>query len=263
MLYLYGVGFDPLEPPDAVAGVGHGADEFRVVAHHALAALVGPVASPGPAATSRNLATHERVADAIAATGAFLPARFGTVVADEPSLRGAMLEPQEAPLTHALARIEGCVEMRVTIRHDLDGLMREALTASPTVARLRRRVAGRPAAASYYDRIALGEAARNEALRLQQRDLETLQRAVGPVVRAARLLSGPDGTTSRLAYLVETTALDRLDAQLESYGQEHGGRLQIDLVGPLAVWDFTEVEEPSSGGGGRPGRRAVARVGGS
>ena len=254
VLHLYGVGFEPLSPPDD-PGVGPGPGELRSVAHRGLAALVGEVEPPGPPATARNLSAHERVADRVAAAQAFLPARFGMVAADERSLRTTLLGPREEELRQGLRRIEGCVEMRLTVRHDVDVLLQEALATSASLARLRRRITGRPAAATYYDRIALGEAARNEVLGMQRRDLEALHGRVGPVVRAARALSEPDGTTGRLAYLVESRTLGSFDARLERFGEAHAGRLSMELVGPLAAWDYTDVVDAPSPAGVRFRRR--------
>lgn len=262
MLYVYGVGFDPVGPPD-VPGVGPGTGAFRSVGHGGVAALLGVVEPPGPAVTARNMNAHAHVADRVATSQTFLPARFGTVMADDHTVRATLLEPQREALVQTLRNLDGCVEMLLTVDHDVDTLLREALTASPSLARQRRRLAGRPAAASYYDRIALGEAARSEALALQARDLERLAEEMRSAVRAAVALSVPDGSTSRLAYLVEIEALDRFDATLERFAVAHAGRLHMDLVGPLAPWDFTEVHgPPADARNGRGRLRSMAEAGG-
>lgn len=262
MLYLYGVGFDPVGPPD-VPGVGPGEGTFRSVGHGAVAALLGVVEPPGPPATARNLDAHARVADHVATAQTFVPARFGTVMTDDQAVRATLLEVQGEALVQALRNLDGCVEMQLTVHHDVDTLLREALTVSPSLVRHRRRLAGRPAAATYYDRIALGEAARHEALGLQARDLGHLAEEMRSAVRAAVALSVPDGSTSRLAYLVEREELDRFDAALERFGVEHAGRVHMDLVGPLAPWDFTEVHETPADPRGWPDRpRPMAEAGG-
>ncbi len=246
-VYLYGVGHRSLSPPEDVAGVSPSAGGFRVVIDGELAALVTDLADDRsgsrPMATTGNLAAHEQVVDAVAGRQSFVPARFGVVAESDTDLVAELLQAKRSMLTRTLERLSGRVELRLTVEFEGDELLREALAHSPRLEKLRRRVQGRPAAATYYDRIALGEAAREEVLRLQQRELHALGARLASVVADQRLLTGPDGASARLAYLVDAEGLERFDDELEAYAADHEGQLRLELLGPLAPWDFADLAD--------------------
>lgn len=257
-LYLYGVGHRTLAPPAGVDGVAPSTGA-RVVADGDLGALVADLRSDGPdgrpPATTANLAAHERVVDAAADCGPFVPARFGVVADNDDSLVNRLLRARHAALIRTLAHLSGRAELRVTVTFEGDHLLREAVARNPLLARLRRRVQGRPATATYYDRIALGEAAREAVLRIQHRELDALHARLLRVVAELKPLAPPDGTTARLAVLVGTDDLDRLDEELEAYAADLDGLVRFDLLGPIAPWDFAELGAGPEDAGGSPVRR--------
>jgi Gas vesicle synthesis protein GvpL/GvpF len=87
------------EPATAEAGNGVTA----VVTRHAEA----------PVASEEAILAHARVVDALAAEHeSVVPARFGAVYADEPTLRAALLE-RSSELEAALARVRGSIELGI------------------------------------------------------------------------------------------------------------------------------------------------------
>lgn len=68
-----------------------------------------------PEASAANLSSHDQTARrAAAGATAFLPARFGQVFADEPSLAEA-IQRREASVREALAGARGCVQMTLRL----------------------------------------------------------------------------------------------------------------------------------------------------
>jgi hypothetical protein len=239
-VYLYGVGHRWLEAPTDVEGVAPSTGDCRVISDGALGALVTVVPSRPPV-TSRNVVGHERVVDAAARAGGFVPARFGVVAEDADAVVTDLLETSRAALTKSLELLSGRVELRLTVTHEGDELLREAIEQSPRLAQLSRRVRARPSAATYYDRITLGEAARDEVVRLQHRDLDALQGRLAPLVAGQKVLAGPDGASTRVAYLVGCDDLERFDEALEEYAASREGKVRLELLGPLAPWDFVDL----------------------
>jgi hypothetical protein len=100
--------------PRAETGVGICDEPLRTVATDALVALVGDVDAI-PAVSAAALRAQDTLVSRLAgALDAVLPARFGTVVADDATLV-EMLARRRPELTRALARVAGCEQMTLRV----------------------------------------------------------------------------------------------------------------------------------------------------
>lgn len=255
-IYLYGVGRSGLRAADDRRVVGPGSGAIGVVLHGDLGALVGTVTERDVPLTPANLAAHQHVIEAVAERDVVLPARFGTVVENEELLIEQFLAPRCRALRRALDRVDGQVEVRVTVRHDGDQVIEEATRRNVRALQLARRVQNRPQAATYYDRIRLGELIMAEVGAIQERDLAELQRQMAPIATESKRLGSPNSDRACIAYLVERGRLDRFDEQIERFGARSGRPMSFEVVGPLAPWDFAELDvDPTADGEGTNRRR--------
>jgi hypothetical protein len=101
-------------PPAGEPGVGVCAEPLRTVAAGGLVALVGDVAA-APAPSAGTLRAQDALLRRVAAgLDAVLPARFGTLVADDTALADA-LERRRSQLARALDRVAGCEQMTLRV----------------------------------------------------------------------------------------------------------------------------------------------------
>jgi hypothetical protein len=111
VLYVYAV-LD--EAPGGALGAGAWGETLRAVACGGLATVAGAVATV-PAPTLAGVREHDAVIRRLAAAvPALLPARFGSVAADEPALR-ATIGARAATLRERLARVRGCEQMTLRV----------------------------------------------------------------------------------------------------------------------------------------------------
>jgi Gas vesicle synthesis protein GvpL/GvpF len=93
------------------AAVGFGGRPLRRVSTGEVAAVVGDVdATPAP--THETLLGYERTLEGLMAEGTMLPARFGTVLADDAAVEELVAGRHDA-FADALRRVAGAVEMGV------------------------------------------------------------------------------------------------------------------------------------------------------
>jgi hypothetical protein len=110
VLYVYAI----VRDPPARLGRGLAREGLRVVRDRRLAAVVGEMAA-SPAPTPETWRAHDAVVRRLGARcAALLPARFGTLAPDEPSLR-AHVRAQATELTEALRLVRGCVQMTLRV----------------------------------------------------------------------------------------------------------------------------------------------------
>lgn len=264
-LYLYAVCRAGQSLPTGLQAVESPGAALRLVEEGVVATLASPVGGTSVRMRPDDLHAHQQVVEQMAQGGVVLPFRFGTVAESEDSLRASYLAPNAERLAEMLDSLDGLAEMRVVARYREEAVLAEVVSSDPRLVRLQQRIRSRPPAASYYDRIALGEQVAAALERARARDAAACSEAVrGLVVDERALASGGDDVAFRQAYLVERARLDEVDAAFSAYFRQHESRLDATLIGPLAPWDFTDEHAlervagraESRGGHGRRARWA-------
>jgi hypothetical protein len=241
-LYLYGVVRAGAAPPAGVPVVEPSAGDLRGFEHGRLMTLASPLEGSRVRTTAANLDAHQRVVEGAMRRGVVLPFRFGMLVESEESLLDDFLAGNEERLVRMLDRFEHLVEVRVTARYCGDQALREVVRSSGRIRRLQSKVELRSDAASYYDRIALGEEVIRGLGRLRERDAEGVSSRLRTAAKSERRLpSDSDQTVLRAAYLLDASRLQQFDRALAAVGERQSGRMELSFVGPLAPWDFVEL----------------------
>jgi hypothetical protein len=242
-VYVYGIAPAADRADVEAPGVGEQQGGVRRIVHRELAALVSDV-DEGPLVAARGLRAHWRVLEEAVSTATVLPVRFGTVMAGDDAVVEQFLAPRHDRLVAQLAELSGKVQLSVKAFYDEDQLMRGVLEGSRTVAHIRERVRGRPKAATYYDRIQLGEAVAGEVERARERDSAMVLGRLEALAVASRL--EPPGTPDaavNAAFLVERSRLDEFSEAVGKLADEVEGRMRFRYLGPLPPYSFTEEEE--------------------
>ena len=221
-LLLYGIAETDGEGP---FGTGLDGGPLRGVVEESLLAVVSEHAGAAPEPSAATLTAYERIVHRLMDRGAILPARFGSVLDDEPEVR-ALLRRRREDLVARLRRVRGAVEI--------------SLRASWREATRPRSDGGRPQ--SDDGGIRSGTAYLRERLELRQSarrvagELDSLK----PLALSSRRTVAPRPDVPLLdAYLVDRERVDEFVALVE--------RLDVDLddvdlvcTGPWPPYSFAE-----------------------
>ena len=245
-IYVYGViaGGDEMEI--GATGVGTDAAPIRRIRHEGVAALVSDIPR-GPLLAARDLRAHWGVLEAVASRTTVLPVRFGTVMESDAAVRDDFLAPNAERLTALLSALDGKVQLSVKGFYDEERLMREVVSESREVAGLRERTRSVPEAASYYDRIRLGELVAAEVDRRRERDADLVVGRLGRLAVAVK--AEPPTTTDgavNASFLVERTRIDEFTRAVQQVVDELGDRIRTRYVGPLPPYSFADEETAGS-----------------
>jgi Gas vesicle synthesis protein GvpL/GvpF len=241
-VYVYGIA-RAAEPTDVeTPGVGSSQGSVRRIVHGELAALVSDVES-GPLVAARGLRAHWRVLEEATRKGTVLPVRFGTVMENDDAVVGQFLALRHDDLVAQLTRLSGKVQLSVKAFYEEDRLLRGVVQRSRAVAQMRDRVRGRPEAATYYDRIQLGELVAGEVEQARERDTAMVLERLEPLAVAVRREppAGAEGAVNA-AFLVERRRVDEFSEAVAQLADDVEGRLRLRYVGPLPPYSFTEEE---------------------
>jgi Gas vesicle synthesis protein GvpL/GvpF len=242
-VYLYGIASTAERTDVEAPGVGPPDVGVRRIVHGELAALVSDVEA-GPLVAARGLRAHWRVLEEAASKATVLPVRFGTVMENDGAVIDQFLAPRHDRLVAQLTELSGKVQLSVKAFYEEDRLMRGVVESSPAVARLRERVRGLPKAATYYDRIQLGELVAGEVEQARERDSALVFKQLEPLsVAARREPTGTPDAAVNAAFLVERSRVDEFSQAVARLADEVEGRMRLRYVGPLPPYSFTEEEE--------------------
>jgi hypothetical protein len=239
-VYVYGVLSGADRAGVSVGGV-EGA-EVRTVEHAGLAALVSTLDADELAA-ARELRAHWRVLEEASRSATVLPVRFGTVMESDAAVRERLLGPNAGRLTELLGQLAGHVQLNVKGDYDEERLLREIVRESPPIAGLRERIAQTPEAASYYDRIRMGELVAAEVTRHRERDEALALARLEPAAAQARPEPvSAQGGAFNLAFLVDGAKVDGFSQAVGALREELGERITLRYVGPLPPYSFAETD---------------------
>jgi hypothetical protein len=238
--YVYGV--IPSEGASPPEGAGVEDATVSVLAHGGVAALTSDVPADFTEAGRAELLAHSRVLEEAMRGSVVLPMRFGVVLPDEQTVHERLLAPYGEELEGQLRAMEGKVEVTIKGIYDEEAILREVLAEDREIAGLKAAIQGKPEAATYFERIRLGE--------LVAAALDERRAAVGPRIidRLAPLavdVRVGEPVHERMAvnasFLVERSRLDQFDLVVDQIGAEQAGRIQLKYTGPLPPHSFVEL----------------------
>jgi hypothetical protein len=238
--YVYGVIHSEGASPPEGAGVENA--PVSVVAHGSVAALTSDVPADFTEAGREELLAHSRVLEEAMQGSVVLPMRFGVVLPDEQTIHERLLAPYGEELEDQLQAMDGKVEVTIKGIYDEEAILREVLAEDREVAGLKAGIQGKPEAATYFERIRLGE--------LVAAALDERRAAAGPQIieRLAPLavdVRVGEAVHERMAvnasFLVERSRLDEFDRVVDQIGAEQAGRIQLKYTGPLPPHSFVEL----------------------
>ena len=241
-VYVYGIAAAEERTDVDAPGVGTAHAGVRRIVHRDVAALVSDIEA-GPLAAAKELRAHWRVLEEATSRATVLPVRFGTVVESDEAVVEQFLAPRHDHLAGQLAVLAGKVQLTVKASYEEERLMRGVVEGSPAVATLRERIRDLPEAATYYDRIKLGELVAAEVERARERDTALLFGRLEPLAVAARREppTTPEGAVNA-AFLVERSRVDEFSQAVAGLENEVKDRMQLRYVGPMPPYSFTEEE---------------------
>lgn len=253
-VYVYGILPGDIELERGATGVGDPPGEVRVVRHGDLAALVSDVDPGKPLGRPGDLFAHEELLDATAVAVPVLPLRFGALVSSDDAVSEELLQAHHDEFATALSQLDGRVEYVVRGRYDEQAVLREVLGKNPQAARLAEQIRGADPDATRELRIQLGEILNTEVAAKREQDTRALGDAVAGVVEAS-VVRAPSSELDAVhtAFLVTADAEEDLADAVGQLAIRWEGGVDLNLIGPLAAYDFVGAPAATSGPAGTGG----------
>lgn len=239
--YVYGVVRKDTAGALAVPDGGLKGSPVNAVPCVDVAAIVSPLGSERVRSSRADLSAHQRVVEFVAANTTILPLQFGVVMPTGHAVIEEFLEPNHEELSLLLDEMAGKAELRLKATYVGDVALKDAVEGNGSIRRLQERIRSRGDAASYHDRIQLGElvAARLERIKAGEA-AEIVDRLRRHVASTLVLPSRREDVAVHAAFLVEGARRQRFEAAVDALAKDLSQRMSFELVGPLAPWDFVD-----------------------
>jgi hypothetical protein len=206
-IFVYGILPADIEVAAGTPGIGKHPGLLRDVRCDGLAALISEVDTSGQLGSPDDLRAHREILDATAAEVPVLPLSFGTVLASDAAVKD-LLAAHHDEFTSALDQLEGRTEFQVRGRYVKDAVPDE------------------------------GKAAREEDTRALKQALEGL--CVASVAREP----ANELDAVHVAFLVPVGQEPEVERVIKDLAREWKGRIDVQLLGPMAAYDFAGTAEP-------------------
>jgi hypothetical protein len=246
-IFVYGILPADIEVAVGIPGVGEHPGLLRDVRFDGLAALISEVDSSGRLGSPDDLRVHQEILDATAAEVPVVPLRFGTVLPSEDAVAEDLLAAHHDEFTAALDQLDGRTEFQVKGRYVKDAVLGEVLTQNKQGAGLWETIQGTDPDAARNARIQLGQlldqavkARREEDMRALRRAMETL--CVASVAREPT----HELDAVHVAFLVAVDQEPEVEQVIEDLAHEWEGRIDVQLLGPMAAYDFAGTAQSES-----------------
>jgi hypothetical protein len=237
--YIYGVvraGARAIDAP------GIGQRPLGVVRHQKIGALTSDAEFDQIEVGRDEIMAHAQALERALEHGPVLPMRFGVVMESEQAVRDQLLAPHRAELEAQLDEMEDKVEVNVKGIYDEPAILREVVAEDREVAQLKEITSTRTEAASYPERIRLGELI---GLALEDKRAADSAAIIERLAKHAVAVDVGEAVHERMAvncsFLIKRAELDKFDRALDALADGQGGRIRFKYAGPLPPHSFVEL----------------------
>ena len=226
-------------------GVGGQGDELISVPYQGLVCVVSHSPIVEYPVTREHTMAHHQAIERVMQEYAVLPVRFSTIAKSDEEIIEKVLKPRYGEFKRGLSWISGkeAIEVRASWVN-MDTVFQELAQESPSVQALKAKIAGKPPAATYYDRIELGtlvEALLKDKRKMTaDRVLETLKVHACEFRDNSEKLYG-DQPICNLSFLVEEEHAIAFDQAVAGLRAASNGRMTFKVNHRVAPFDFVTI----------------------
>lgn len=235
--FVYGVTRPSQTVPADLTGVD--GQPVRLLPHGSVAAVASTALLERPPGRRAEILAYTSVLDALAVPGPVAPVRFGSIFTDTEAVVDDLLAPHAAALGAVLDDLTDRVQLRLVALWQEGAALREVVASDAEVARLRERTRELPEETGYAERVALGELVAGRLDQLREEATAAILDAVRP--HCVAMTDIPGSGLERIVeaqLLVDLTIWPELEGMLESLAADVHDRIRLQLLGPMAPYDF-------------------------
>jgi hypothetical protein len=213
-----------------------------LICHKDIGAVTSPIAYTEMKPNIDGIVSHQRVVEASRKLGTTLPVKFGVIFRTEDGVR-TLLQKQYEDYRSKLTKLTGMDEFGVKVLFNKAGMSKTRKSieeTSPEIIKMQRSLEKSGEGKSYFMKIKMNEAVRNEAYRrLDELSRKIHRELVEVALESSILKSDHEQILLNGAYLVRREDGEKFLEQAARLGREYEGRgVIVHSSGPWAPYSF-------------------------
>jgi hypothetical protein len=243
--YLYCIIEEPQPKTFGPLGIGGSGDELVSVSYKDLTCVVSHSLIIEYPVTREHTMAHHQAIERIMQEYAVLPIRFSTIAKSDEEIIEKVLKPRYEEFKRLLAWIAGkeAIEVRASWI-TMEAIFQELVQESPSRQALKAKLAGKPPAAPYYDRIELGKLVEARLKDMRRDAANRILEALKPHACEFRDNSEKlyaEHSICSLAFLVEEDNTMTFDQAAAGLRAASNGRFKVKVNHRVAPFDFVTI----------------------
>jgi hypothetical protein len=229
------------KPIGSFGNIGIGENPVYTIDHKDIAAVVSTIPFKQMESNLNDIVAHQRVVEAARETATVLPVRFGVILKNEEGIK-KLLSSSYRDYSSKIARLRGRDELGIKVLLNKASLKKIEAQAeqSEEVRKIKQEISAAKPGASYFMKLRLQDAMKNETLMKIDRMVGEINDSLGEVSEDKRLLKSDLGEiVLNAAYLVDKEKINAFDAKVkvlrERFEQEG---MTLHRSGPWAPYSF-------------------------
>ncbi|NQT73926.1 MAG: GvpL/GvpF family gas vesicle protein [Chloroflexi bacterium] len=243
--YLYCIIRSPENRTFGASQVGNGNGDVHTVSHDGLAVVVSGSPVKQFENTRTNMMAHQKVQETVMREFTLLPVRFGTVANSESPMEDIrkLLSLRSVEFCHLLEDMEGKVELGIkAFWRDEKAIFSEIVEKNPEIRKLRNSLAGKPPAATHFERAHLGEMVKDALGRNRAKEAAGIIQPLSRIacdVRENEVLA--DRVITNTSFLVDKEREPEFDRTVKELDDRFGDRIALKYVGTIPPYNFVNI----------------------
>jgi hypothetical protein len=222
---------------DAPQGLGDAS--LEVIGDGAISAITSPTDESKVRPQRKNLAAHQTVVGWLTERSSILPVAFGLIADDAESVE-KLLSVHEEVLTEQIARVDGCVEMSLTLRWSVENVFQYFVSQSEELQIASQKIA--QGEATRDEQIEMGR--QFEALLSAERQSHTdrvTEELESVLVESDQQAERDEFDIVRLACLIERENVEKFSAEVYRIAESFNEDFAFAFNGPWAPYSFVNL----------------------
>jgi hypothetical protein len=240
--YVYCIlDWDENKAPAQFGNIGIMESPVYTVGYKRLAAAVSNIPFKQMESNLNDIVSHQRVVEAAHQVGTVLPVRFGVILKDEDGIK-KLLATSYKDYGDKIEQLHGKDEIGVKVLLSKSSMkkIREIASSSEDAQKIKAEMSESKPGTAYFLKLRLDDAVKNETLKIIDRMVGEIHRALGESCYQSKVLKNDMGEiVLNASYLVDRKMVEGFDDTLKKLRDKYEAEgLTLHRSGPWAPYSF-------------------------
>jgi hypothetical protein len=229
-------------PPNNLGNIGIAEDPVYTVGYKDICAVVSSIPFKQMDSNMNDIVAHQRVVEAAREIATVLPVRFGVILKNDEGIK-KLLATSYKDYSVKIARVRGKDEIGIKVLLDKSSLKKiqtQVQEQSSEIQKIKSEISSAQPGASYFMKLRLQDAVKNETLRKIDQMVGEINRALGGAAEDTKMMKNEVGDiVLNTAYLVDKKKISGFDAKVKELRDRFDSQgMTIHRSGPWAPYSF-------------------------